>query len=62
MSANFDGGKPDSSHQIAAMSAGSRADATARQAWQLAGGWTGVCRQPVVHSHSKDVLKENVKW
>jgi len=49
MGANLDGGKPGSRHQMAAMSAGSRADAAARQAWQLAGGWTGVCRQTDIH-------------
>jgi len=50
MGANLDGGKAGSRHQMAALSAGSEADATARQAWPLAGGWTGVCRHSEVHS------------
>jgi len=44
MSAKLDGGKRCGSHQLLALSAGRREDATAGQRWQRHGGKQGACR------------------
>ncbi len=58
MGDRVDSGKRGCSHQIVAVSAGSREDATARQLRPCHGGWTGAYRQSRVHSSQFTVKKQ----